>query len=290
MNHGAAPKACQSLPQDPQVNPPFAYNPLQEQSIVVDEDPGEAEIGQKEPPNDCLPAPAEAQICASASEPMPEGSSGGPVCEAPQFLTREDQDAGFPETKKGRRPPQPKAKGKGKKGRGKKDASPKKASKPRAKKSTKQTEPEQQAEDTNEFDMEPAAEVEAEPEHGKQAPKPQAKAKAKGKPQAKAKAKAKAKTAGKPKAKAKGKAKAKAQAIAEEEAKAPKPKAKSSPKRKQEDDADDEPAQRVTSRRSKVLPAQKVPVDQSWRYSYIVPYWSKGAVGLKIKATNQQAS
>ena len=34
---------------------------------------------------------------------------------------------------------------------------------------------------------------------------------------------------------------------------------------------------------------EKCPVDQSWKYSMIVAYWSKCAVGLKIRATNQQA-
>ena len=114
------------------------------------------------------------------------------------------------------------------------------------------------------------------------------KGKAKGVQKAKCRAQAKAKAAGKPKAKAKAKATGKPEAKAKAKAKEAQIQGDACDKGSGRSRAMKRPAAAPGKGSRKPVP-NKVPVNNTYQTSMLDVYWSRTAVGLKLRGTTQQA-
>ena len=230
------------------------------ENIPSQEESGIPEMAGERQPDSMLLVPAEAHAGAAGDKAVDEMPA-----EAPPFLTREKQQAMVKAAApKGRG----RSKGRGR-GRGKQAAGT--------------------AHDMENHESDTGEENE---KWGKGKAKPvqkakcraQAKAKAAGKPKAKAKAKA----TGKPEAKAKAKAK---------EAQIQGAKAKAKEAQIQGDACDKGSGRSRAMKRPAAAPGKgsrkpvpnKVPVNNTYQKSMLDVYWSRAAVGLKLRGTMQQA-
>ena len=191
---------------------------------------------------------------------------------APQeklFLTRQDQDNAFPDTKKGNRRGEREAKEKRQRKAAKAKASPKKkiAKKPKGKKGSKEAE----GQDSNQAKRK---------RESKEGPK-----RSKGK--------------GTGKGQGKGNVQAAPSPAQEQETREASALPSSGPNNGRNPGTNTQPNSapnaapksqpKAAAKKARSKPTNRVVVRQDWTHAYIVVYWTKNSVGVKIRATNQQA-